>query len=191
MGTQLVGRVKCTGSGHIFSFKRAGERITRAAIAVAEPGWMLPCKLIVKRAVKYWWRSARNSQAGCFSLVGIVFWQGLKMKGEYIDFYIYPLLLNWDSSAIPPPSLWVARPCFSVASLSFPLPSGGRTELIRLLAVLWGEERISFPFPSLLSQCFLRTHLCSGNKLGLRFFLLDDDGEDHLTRFTAISFFTV
>lgn len=69
MGTQLVGRVKCTGSGHIFSFKRAGERITRAAIAVAEPGWMLPCKLIVKRAVKYWWRSARNSQAGCFSLV--------------------------------------------------------------------------------------------------------------------------
>lgn len=94
MGTQLVGRVKCTGSGHIFSFKRAGERITRAAIAVAEPGWMLPCKLIVKRAVNTDGEAPATPRPGASHSFGIVFWQGLKMKGEYIDFYIYPLLLN-------------------------------------------------------------------------------------------------
>ena len=66
--------------------------------------------------------------------------------------------------------------------------------------MLWGEERIPFPFSSLLSQCEksplkgVRTHLCFGNKLGLCFSLLDDDDdddEDHLTHFIAISFFIV
>lgn len=41
------------------------------------------------------------------------------MKGEYI-FYI-------------PLPLWVTQPCHSVAPLSFPLPSGGLSELILFL----------------------------------------------------------
>ena len=110
------------------------------------------------------------------------------MKGEFLFFNIYTPLLNWDSSAIPFPSLWVTQPRHSAASLSFPLPSGGLSELIRLLAVLRGEEMIPFPCPSLLSQCFLRTYLCFGSKLGLCFFLLDDDGEDRLNTFYSYQF---
>lgn len=109
------------------------------------------------------------------------------MKGEFFFFTFTLRCWTETPQPFPFPLSGLLSPA-TVRPLCFPLPSGGLSELIRLLAVLWGEERIPFPFPSLLSQCFLRTYFCFGSKLGLCFFLLDDDGEDCLNTFYSYQF---